>query len=422
MASTVFPKLAVATVAVHVADQMMLAMLPLLLIASGQSATTVSAVVAAHAAAWLVVSLPGGVMADTFSRRTMMMAGASTIVFGASLGAATLSFFMVSPWLLGISAFSIASGVVLLVLAVFALVPRHVARAQISSANAVLEFGRAVVCIAAPLISAQLVAHRAGILGFGLAFCGGLVALLASRRLPIENTAAPSSTPLLAAIREGAAFVFHQPLLRAIALCAVAWNAAFFALTAVFAVYASQQLEMSIAAIGTAWSVYGIGLLLGSLIAPVLIARMPTGWMFVFGPLSCCLGLVAMMAFAGYGLIWTVELGVARFALGPWPVMLGFFCLGFGPMTWLVLQTSARQIVTPAPLLGRVGATISMAIYGVRPIGALLAGSVAASFGLRAAMWMAVALFCLSAIAMLFSEASRLKELPRPVADDEQKS
>ena len=337
MASAVFPKLALATVAVHVADQMMLALLPLLLIASGHSATTVSAVVAAHAAAWLVVYLPGGVMADTFSRRTMMMAGASTVIAGSSLGAATLAFFAASPWLLGFAAFAIASGVVLLVLAVFALVPRHVARAQISSANAVLEFGRAVVCIAAPLIGAQLVAHRVGILGFGLAFSGGLVALLASWRLPIENTAASSSVPLLAAIREGAVFVFHQPLLRAIALCAVAWNAAFFALTAVFAVYASQDLGLPIAAIGTAWSVYGIGLLLGSLVAPLLIARLPTGWMFVFGPLSCCLGLVAMMVLAGQGLIWDVELGIARFGFGPWPVMLGFFGMGFGPMTWLVL-------------------------------------------------------------------------------------
>ena len=96
-----------------------------------------------------------------------------------------------------------------------------------------------------------------------------------------------------------------------------------------------------------------------------------------------------------------------------WPVAVGFFCLGFGPMTWLVLQTSVRQIVTPNALLGRVGATITTTIYGVRPIGALLAGMVAQFYGARAALWLSVALFFISCAAMLLSPAARLKAMPR---------
>ena len=32
----------------------------------------------------------------------------------------------------------------------------------------------------------------------------------------------------------------------------------------------------------------------------------------------------------------------------------GHFLIGFGPMLWLICQTTVRQLVTPAPMLGRV--------------------------------------------------------------------
>ncbi len=373
MPSSAFAKLACATFAAHVADQMMLAMLPLMLLAAGYGAGTISTVVAVHAAAWLLVSLPVGVLADTLPRRTIMLAGATTMLVGAAIGGSAVVSGYAPPTVLALAAFCIAAGVVMLVLAVFALLPRHIDRARLSTANATLEFGRAIICIAAPLIAAHLVARQSSALGFAAAFGGGLIALMASRLLPDEPVAAPSTMSMMMAIREGATFVIQEPLLRAIALCAIAWNSAFFALTAIFAVYASQELGMSIAAIGAAWSIYGTGLVLGSLAAPAMIARLPTGLMFVFGPLSCGLGIVAMVALAGPGSMNHIDLGFAQLELGPWSTLLGFFCLGFGPMTWLVLQTSARQIVTPGALLGRVGATISTTIYGVRPIGALAA-------------------------------------------------
>ena len=65
-----FLPVAAAATSAHFADQMLLAGLPLLLTASGQPAGAVSFVVAAHAAAWLLVSLPVGAFADVVSRRS----------------------------------------------------------------------------------------------------------------------------------------------------------------------------------------------------------------------------------------------------------------------------------------------------------------------------------------------------------------
>jgi hypothetical protein len=81
-------------------------------------------------------------------------------------------------------------------------------------------------------------------------------------------------------------------------------------------------------------------------------------------------------------------------------------------MTWLVLQTSVRQIVTPTHLLGRVGAVITTAIYGVRPLGALAAGGVASLSGLDAAMALAAALFIVSLAVIAVSPAARLQRMP----------
>jgi predicted MFS family arabinose efflux permease len=397
MLTRTFPSLAAASIAANFSDQMMLALMPLILVAAGASAQTVSAVVAAHAAAWLVVSLPVGAYADAMSRRTIMTFGALAILAGGILGAASLAQGFAPPWLLACTAFIIAAGVVMLILSVFALVPKAVARERLPGANAILEFGRALACIVAPYLAAYCVARGASAFGFVLAILGGIAALLAARQLPVEPTSAPSVS-LIDSIRDGAAFVLRQPILRAIAICAIAWNSAFFALTAVLAPYAANELGMSIEEIGRAWSVYGIGLLLGSLAAAPMIARLPTSFMFVFGPATSC-AAVAVLVLAA-----TREI--------TWPVSLALFGLGFGPMTWLVLQTSVRQIVTPPELLGRVGATITTTIYGVRPLGALLAGVIAAAYGARAALWLSVALFVVSCIALVMSPAARLREMP----------
>jgi predicted MFS family arabinose efflux permease len=181
-------------------------------------------------------------------------------------------------------------------------------------------------------------------------------------------------------------------------LCAIFWNSAFFGLTAIFVPYAMHTLGLSLAQTGQVWSVYGAGLLLGALLAPAMIARLPTGPMFCFGPALSLAGVLAMLALAQ--------------TEGRWPVWLAFFCVGFGPMTWLVLQTSVRQIVTPPDKLGRVGATITTAIYGVRPIGALAAGAVAHAFGMPAALALVAALFGLSALAIVLSPAARLRTMP----------
>ncbi len=138
----------------------------------------------------------------------------------------------------------------------------------------------------------------------------------------------------------------------------------------------------------------------GALAAPALLARLQPRVLLVFGPIVSALAALALLAApAGGG----VGLAAGAFAL-----------IGFGPMLWLVMQLTVRQIVTPPHLMGRVTATIQVAIYGVRPLGALAGGLTAQALGLEAAMALVALAFAASAFACLASPLSRLVSLPAP--------
>jgi predicted MFS family arabinose efflux permease len=142
---------------------------------------------------------------------------------------------------------------------------------------------------------------------------------------------------------------------------------------------------------------YGLGLLIGAALAGNLVQRCEPRTILVAGPALSTLAAVLLLLAPSLG-----------FAAG----FAGLFLIGFGPMLWLVCQTGIRQTVTPPELLGRVAALIQVAIYGVRPLGALAGGATAAAFGLDAAMALVTATFALSLAVPLTSALGRLRAMP----------
>ena len=220
-------------------------------------------------------------------------------------------------------------------------------------------------------------------------------------RLPRRHRAT-SGLPWSAPSRPGARFVVRHELLRGISLCAIFWNFAFFALLAVWAPLALGLLKLDPASMGLAQSAYGAGLILGALVAPVSSKRLPPLATLIFGPaVSVIAAALFLLAPSGNGFAFAAA---------------GHFLIGFGPMLWLICQTTVRQLVTPAPMLGRVNATVQTAIYGVRPLGALAGGIVAAQAGLQAALLLIAASFVLSTLVIVLSPLARLRALPQPAA------
>ncbi|WID95868.1 MFS transporter [Bosea vestrisii] len=397
MTSPFFIALLLAGVTAQFADKLALDTITLAATQAGASPRFVGLLVAAQSAAWLLISLPAGVLADRMAPRTLILAGGALMALGSSLGAVLLASGAIGPSL-ALSTFIAAAGPVTIALSIFVLMPKAVTLAELPRANSRLELGRAALSLVAPLIAGWAVARASGWLSLGLCAACGIVVILAAARLPAERPAALPRQPLHRAIAEGGAFVARHPYLRPIALCAIGWNLAFFAFMALLAPYALRVLTLDPAAVGLASSVYGAGAIAAALIGAWLIARLPTGALLVFGPAVSLVGAVAV--------------AIAPPALG-WPALaLAFFLFGFGPILWFITQTTLRQAVTPQPLLGRVSATITTAMYGMRPLGALAGGLAGEWFGVETAMWLPVILFALSMLAILASQMPRLKVMP----------
>lgn len=397
MSSPLLPALLLAGIMAQFADKLALDTVTLAATQAGASPRLVGLLVAAQSAAWLLVSLPAGVFADRVAPRSLILLGGVLMVVGSLCGAALLAIGD-TGWTLALSTFVAASGPVVIALSIFVLLPRIVEIAALPRANGRLELGRACFSLAAPLIAGWAVARGAGALGLALCALTGLLVLVAASRLPGERPVAPPRQSLHRAMAEGGAFVARHPFLRPIALCAIAWNLAFFAFMALAAPYAARILLLSPETIGLASSVYGAGLIAGALSGPTLIARLPTGFLLIFGPASSLVGASL--------------LAIAPSQLG-WPALaLAFFLFGFGPILWFIVQTSLRQAVTPQALLGRVSATLTTAMYGMRPLGALAGGLAGEWLGLQWAIWLPVALFGLSTLAILASRMPALKTIP----------
>jgi predicted MFS family arabinose efflux permease len=196
--------------------------------------------------------------------------------------------------------------------------------------------------------------------------------------------------------------VARHELLRGISLCAIFWNFAFFALLAIWAPLALGPLHLDPAHMGLAQSAYGAGLILGALVAPMSSRQLPPFATLIFGPgVSVIAALLFLLSPSGNG-------STGGFALAA----AGHFLVGFGPMLWLICQTTVRQLVTPAPLMGRVNATVQTAIYGVRPLGALTGGLVAAQAGLHGALILIAVAFALSTLVIVLSPLARLRAMP----------
>ncbi len=391
----------------HTADQLALATLPLTAtLVLGAGPDILGLLVAAQSAAWLLVTLPAGAWADRMPRRSLLIVGLA-LGLAASLVAVVAAALGITV-LLGVAAFAGASGTVVYMLTSMSLLPSLVPAADLPRSNARLELARAIVSLAAPFVAGLLAQHLSPTWGYALAAFGAAVALACIVALPKAPapTAADQRPSMVAAIQAGARFVVRHELLRGISLCAIFWNFAFFALLAVWAPLALGLLKLDPQSMGLAQSAYGAGLILGALVAPLASRRLPPLVTLIFGP------AVSVIAAALFLLAPTVGSPGNGFACAA----AGHFLVGFGPMMWLICQTTVRQLVTPAPLLGRVNATVQTAIYGVRPLGALAGGVVAAHAGLQAALLLIAVSFTLSTLVIVLSPLARLRALPQPVA------
>jgi predicted MFS family arabinose efflux permease len=362
----------------------------------GLGAREIGWMVAAQTSAWLLMSLPFGVVVDRLA--PIRALGFGLILMAAGIGLIVGGVIAGHVLLFSVGTFICSAAVVMGYLSEGAILQRIIPPAGLPRANARLQIIQSSAMLLGPIlmgwliVKGQLLAAMLACLGLvaiGLALAGGM----ARQSPPPARNRAPVAEAL-----EGLAFVAGQPLLRGIVACALFWNMAAFAMVAFFVPYALGPLGMSAAEIGTAQSLQGAGSMLAALAVGAILARSAPRVILALGPASSTVA-------AGLLLLAPLTGGF------PTTAML-FFMMGFGPILWFVCQNTIRQLVTPQGLLGRVGAVIQLSIYGMRSAGALLGGQAADRFGYETAIWMVIALFALSTLTIPLSALGSLARMP----------
>ncbi len=388
-------RLGLAAFGMHIADQSALVAVPLAAaLVFEASAETIGLLVACQALAHLLGSIPFGLIVDRCDQRKVALASALVSFLG--LAGAAAGLLLEDLLVFALSITFAGFGVVLFVLVALSIVPRLAGRARIAAGNATIEIPRALASFLVPLAIGVAVTSATAAPIFAAAALCALGALLAAGGLPSHSEKGPRAEPLLRQIAEGGRFVIRHDLLRPILLCALFWNLAFFALLVVLVPLIVQVYRAEAGAFGMALAAFGLGAVGGSWTAGRFGQRIATNVILLFGPGSSALALLALTL---------VPAGASVMAL-----YAAFFVLGFGPAMWLIAQNSVRQLVTPGGQLGRVNAVIQTAIYGMRPLGALLGGAVTGAFSPETGLGLVAGGFLLSFAAALFS---RLRSLRR---------
>ena len=346
---------------------------------------------------FLLFAIPAGLLADRMPRRNLMAAAEAirAVALLAILGFIQLGIL---TWpLLALFGFVAVCGTVAFSVAAPALVPALVPTSALPTANARIELARTTAFAAGPAIGGVLVGWIGAEMAFGLAaaLSGGAAFLLRGIDEPHRSTV--TGRRPLQEIREGAVFVLRHPLLAPVFLTQFVFNTAFFIILAVFVPHAIHNLGLSPSGVGFTLGMFGVGMVIGALLAPRIIALMAFGTVVAAGP---CAGVIAsaLMALT----IWW-----------PTPVFaaLSFFLLGLGPILWIISTTTLRQRVTPNELLGRVSA-INIMAYGARPIGSAIGALVGALYGIEACFIVAFAAFVAQAMLIICSPVVRLRNQP----------
>lgn len=379
------------------ADQLMVAGTSLVVATMfGGGPDLVGLIVAIQGSAWLIISLPAGLMVDRIAPLDALKRGMLLAVAGVAVAMAGLA--LVNLPLFALGAFISASAAVLGFLSESASVQALVPGADLPRANARLQLVQSAAMLIGPSLMGFAVLKGWVMAAYGLALLLALAGLVIARSFGKQPARVPKQREPITEIMEGFRFVCGQPLLGGIVACALFWNMAFFALMAMFVPFALGPIGLNAAEAGWSQAAMGVGSLLAAFTAAAALKHHSPRAILLFGPATSCLASVLLALSPASG---SVVLPMIVFAL-----------LGFGPILWFVCQNTIRQLVTPAGLLGRVGSVIQVAIYGVRSIGALAGGLVAAHLGFGAALAMVIALFALSTASVFASALGKLRAMP----------
>jgi predicted MFS family arabinose efflux permease len=359
---------------------------PLLAVTALRASTfTVAALTAAAYLPWLVIGLPAGAWVDRHPARPMM-AGCDVIsaLLYASLPAAAWAGMLTAGQVVAVALLGGSVNVVFAT-AYQVYLPALVQPAELTAGNARLQGGASAATIAGRAVAgmaAQALGAATALLFNAASFLVSAACLLRIR--------APAPSPGRSGPRgawPGLAFVARDPYLRPLSLYPAVANLAYTGNLALVVVFLIRVAGLTPAAAGLLMAAGGAGSLPGALLAPWLARTLGPARALVLTSLGTGLsGLLIPLTGRG-----------PRMAC----YLTGAALIAAGIAVANVIAGSFRQEYCPPFLLGRVTVSMRFLAYGMIPPGALLAGALGTTLGVRNALWVLQALFAASGLILL---------------------
>lgn len=337
---------------------------------------------------WLLFALPAGALVDRLDRKVVMWR--VNLVRALLVGAvATMALTdTTTVWALYAVALAIGLCETLFDNAAQAMVPAVVTPNLLEKANA-RQYAAEVVTntFVGPPVGGLLFAVAVSVpfwLDAGTFLVSAvLIATLAGSYRPaaaVARDAAGEKRTLRADIGEGIRWLRGHRLLRTLALLLGAANGASAMANSTLVLFVIDELGVGEGSFGFLLAAGGVGSVVGGLLGERVVRFTGAGWT-----------LFASAALIGVAVPLLVS------ATGSWLVVVTLFSVqGFLIVLWNIVTVSLRQQLIPGELFGRVNSVYRFLGLGIMPIGALVGGALADTFGLRAPWLVAAALFAVA--------------------------
>ena len=342
---------------------------------------------AAAAVPNILMTLVGGVVADRFDRRRIMMITSSSIG-----GLLLLLTWLDMSGQVAVWHVLVIAALVSLITGIdwparIALYPALIDRTAFLSAVALNSFIWQVTRMAMPALGGLIIAATDTWVVFLISALGFLIMLLVITSLPPQPAGAGHGTPWQQ-MKEGVRFIHQQPLFRWLIL--LTFIGMFFSQSYIQIMPAfADLLGGGEAAFGYLLSAGGVGSVVGTLLVGSVQGRRHLGRLMLGGAaLSAATTLL-------FGMLATTGI----FALGLATAFLAAaFASGF-----LISSMSVMQLSVPDALRGRVMGIHAMG-FSLMPLGGLFIGALAETLGAPGAVMLGSSAYLLSILAVTASQ------------------
>jgi MFS family permease len=334
--------------------------LPLLVLALTGSGFAMGVVGALQTLPDLFLGMVAGAIADRSDRKRMMFladlgrAGLTALIpISVAIGGPTMVVILLVAAPMSILRSFFLAGYT-------ASVPALVGRSQVGQANSYFEAIYSMGYIVGPAIAGVLAATigpgpTLAIDAFSFALSAlGLFFVRRDLRAPVDRP----RRRLVTEIREGIDFIAANPTLRTVILFWGATSILLAPLVTALAVHVTRDLGDPPSVLGLILASYGVGTVLGSLLAARRIGRGRVAEILLGGNIVIGLALVVLAV--------SVEIPIQVAAA---------FVAGIAQSMVLVTYITLRTAYSPDDLLGRIGSTARTISLGLQPVGLLVGGA-----------------------------------------------